>query len=121
MTPARPGHHVNTGGGQPTPPTVPSMRHACDVEVPKRIAQAHSAVQDGVREEATVLVGRGGKGDDLKVVQHLWEHPHNGKVLQLPGESDIGGGWLLAGGDPEPDKSAGSLEEDDDNPDQRGE
>ena len=35
MAPARQGHRGDTGGGQPTPPTVPPMRHDGTVEGPE--------------------------------------------------------------------------------------
>ena len=47
MTPARPGHHVNTVGGKPLPPTVPPVQHSGDVAVLEQIAQEHSIVQEG--------------------------------------------------------------------------
>ena len=34
------------GGGQPTPPTVPSVQHAVNVEVSERAALEHSEVQE---------------------------------------------------------------------------
>ena len=68
------------------------VRHAGAVAVPKRIAQVHSSVQEGGEEESTAFGGGGGKGGDLKVVQRLWEHPLDGPVLQLLGDSIIGGG-----------------------------
>ena len=47
MTPARPGHHVNTVGGKPLPPTVPPVQHSGAVAVLEQIAQEHSIVQEG--------------------------------------------------------------------------
>ena len=44
---ARPGHRGNTRGGQPTPPTMPSVRHTFAVEVPEWVIPAHMAVQEG--------------------------------------------------------------------------
>ena len=89
---ARPVHRGNSGGGRPPPPTVTYLQHSGAVEVPKRIAQAHIAVQEGGGAEATVFGGGGGKGGDLKGVQCLWEHPQDGPVLKVPRESVIGGG-----------------------------
>ena len=37
---ARPGHRGNTGGGQPTPPTVTSVQHAGAVAVPEQAEPA---------------------------------------------------------------------------------
>ena len=64
--------------------------------------------------------GGGGNGGDIKGVQRLWANPQGGPLLQVPGESDIGGGWRLADGEPESDKSGGGLEEDDEDPKQIG-
>ena len=89
---ARPGHSVNTGGGQPPLPTVPYVHHYGAVVVPKRIAQVHSAVQEGGGAEATAFGDGGGKGGDLKGIWCLWAHPRDGPILQVPRESDIGGG-----------------------------
>ena len=75
-------------------------------------ATVHSAVQEEGGEEATAL-GRGGlKGGHLKGFQHLWDPPWYGDLLQIPGESDIGGGWRLARGVPEYRKVEGAVEED---------
>ena len=89
---ARPGHCGNTGIGKPPPTTVPSVRHSGAVAFPKRIAQAHSAVQERGGSEETAFGGRGGKGGNLKGVQQLWAHPQYGPILQVTEESDIGGG-----------------------------
>ena len=89
---ARPVHRGNSGGGRPPPPTVTYLQHSGAVEVPKRIAQAHIAVQEGGGAEATVFGGGGGKGGDFKGVQRLWSHPRYFTVLQVPGDSDIGSG-----------------------------
>ena len=67
--------HWATEGEQPLPPTVPSVRHTGAEVVPKRIAQAHSAVQEGGGAEALAFGGGEGKGGDLKGVQRLWVHP----------------------------------------------
>ena len=85
MALARMGHHGNTAGGQPTPPTVLSVQHAGAVAVPKRIAQAYITVHARGGAESMELGGRGGKGGKIKGVQHLWEHPSDGTALQLPG------------------------------------
>ena len=53
------------GGGQPTPPTVPSVQHAVTVEVSERAALEHSVVQEWGGSEATAIVGGGGKGGHL--------------------------------------------------------
>ena len=66
------------------------VQHAGDMEVPKRIAQAHRAVQEGEVEEATAFCGGRGNGGNLKVAQCLWAHPRDGIVFQVPGESYIG-------------------------------
>ena len=65
---ARLGNRGNNGGEKPPPPTVPSVRHSGAVAVPKRIAQSHSAVQEGGRAEAKAFGGGGGKGGNLKGV-----------------------------------------------------
>ena len=93
MAPAHPGHSVNTGVGKPLPPTVPHVRTFGAVEVPKRIAQAHSAVQEGGGADMTAFGGIGEKGGDLKVVQSLWVHPQDFTVFQVPGYSIMGGRW----------------------------
>ena len=89
------------------------MRHAGPVALPKRIAQVYREGQEGGGSEATAFSGRGGKGGNLKGVRRLWAHPQYGPILQVPGESDIDGGWWLNGSDPESDKGTGGLEEDD--------
>ena len=86
------GYCGNTGGGKLTPPKVPPVQHDGAMTAPKQILQEHSAVQEGGGEEATEFCGVGGKGNSLKGVQHLQTHPRDGPVLQIPGESTIGGG-----------------------------
>ena len=93
MTPAHPGHSVNTGVVQPLPPTVPHVRTFGAVAVPKRISQVHSAVQEGGGAEVMAFGGGGEKGGYIKVVQSLWVHPQYFTVFQVPGESIVGGGW----------------------------
>ena len=68
------------------------MQHDGAMAVPKRIAQSHSSVQEGGRAEATAFGDGGGKGGNLKGVQHLQAHPQDGPVFQIPGESIIDGG-----------------------------
>ena len=80
----------------------------------------HSAVQGRGGAESTVFGDRGGKGVNLKGIQRLWAHPQYGPVLQVPGNIVIGSGLWLAGSDPESDKGAGGLEEDDEDPEQVG-
>ena len=63
LEPARQGYRGDNGGGQPTPPTVPSVWHASAVEVTEWDSPAHRAVQNGRGEEVIVLgngVGEGG-------------------------------------------------------------
>ena len=67
------------------------VKHDGAVAVLKRITQEHRAVQEGSRAETTVFGGGRGKGDDLKGVKHLQAHPQDGPVLQIHGESNIGG------------------------------
>ena len=78
-------HYGATGGGQPPPPTLPSVQHAGAVVVPKLIAQSHRAVQEGRGVEVKAFGGKGGKGIDLKVVQRLWANPQYDPVLQVSG------------------------------------
>ena len=69
-----------------------NVHHAGDVAFPKRIAQEHSAVQEGGVSEAAEFISGWGKGGDLKGVLSLWVQPIDGPVLQVSGESDISGG-----------------------------
>ena len=78
--------------GNLTPPTVPYVQHTGAVVLPKRTAQAHITVQEGGRAEEMAFVDGGGKGGNLKGVQRLWAHPQDGPIIQLLGESVIGGG-----------------------------
>ena len=50
MAPARQGHHGDPGGGQPLPPTLPSMEHAGAAEGPEWYTPLQSTVQIGSRE-----------------------------------------------------------------------
>ena len=68
-------HLDNNVRGKPLSPTVPSVKHTGSVAVPQRVAQAHSAVQEGGGSEAAAFGGRVGKGNYLKVIQRLWAHP----------------------------------------------
>ena len=68
-------HHGNTGGCQPPVPTVPCVQHASAVKVPELAAPAHSAVQQVGRSEVMAFGSGGGKGGNLKGVQHLWAPP----------------------------------------------
>ena len=120
MASARLGNHGNIGGWKPLPPTVTSVQHYGDVEVPKRITQALITVKEGGGSEVMAFGGRGGKGGNLKGVQRLWAHPNDVPVLQVPGESVIIGGWWLSGGHTESDECAGGLEEDGKDPEQGG-
>ena len=88
---ARPGHHGGNGGGEPHPSTVTSVQHAGAVAVPEQAAPAHIKVQEGGGEELTALDSGGGKGGHIKGVQRLWTPPSDGNLLQIPGESDLGG------------------------------
>ena len=92
MTPTRPGHHGDTGGGQPPPPTVPSVKHSGAVAVPEPDAPLHATVQEVGIAEATALGRGGGKGSHLKGVQFLCTPPLDGDLLQIPGESYLGSG-----------------------------
>ena len=67
------------------------MRYAGAVVVTKRISQAHRVMQEVGGVEATASGREGGKGGDLKGVQHIWVHLIYGTVLQVPVELDIGG------------------------------
>ena len=70
-----PRYRGDTGGGQPSPPMFPSVRHYGSMAISERDAPVHSAVQEEGGEEATAL-GRGGlKGGHLKGFQHLWDPP----------------------------------------------
>ena len=60
----------------------------------------------------TAVGGRGGKGGNLKDVKRLWAPPWDDDLLQIPGESDIGGEWRLAGIDPGYGEGVGGVEED---------
>ena len=92
MVPARTGHRGDTGRVQPPPPTVLSVRHAGAVVFPERATLEHSTVQEGVGAEATALGRELEKGGQLNIFQCLWTPPWDDDLLQIPGESDIGGG-----------------------------
>ena len=88
------GHHGKNEVGQPPPstvPTVPYVRCAVSVAIPKWIAQTHRAVQEVSSAKVTAFGGGGGKGGKTRGVQHLWAHPRDGPVLQVTEESDVGG------------------------------
>ena len=79
------------GGVKPSPPTVHSVQHAGAVAVPERATMEHSVVKEGGGAEAMALGRIGGKCGYLKGVQRLWKPPWDGDLLQIPGNSDIGG------------------------------
>ena len=83
------GHRGDTGGGKSPPPMLTPVQHSADVAVPTQIKQAHIAVQEWGRSEATAFGSGGGKGGNLKGVQRLWEHPQDSCIFQIPGESNI--------------------------------
>ena len=89
----------------------PPVQHDGAVAVPKRISQVHITVQEGGRAEAMAFGGTGGKGGKLKGIQHLRAHPQDGPIFQIPGDSTIGGGLWLAGGDTKSDEGSGGLKE----------
>ena len=83
------GHCINTGGWKSPPPMLTPVQHSADVAVPTQIKQAHIAVQEWGRSEATAFGSGGGKGGNLKGVQRQWDHPQYSCVFQIPGESNI--------------------------------
>ena len=64
--------------------------------------------------------GGGGKVSDLKGFHCLRVPSQYGIFLQIPGESNIGGGSCLGGSDSKYDEGAGSLAENVEDPDQGG-
>ena len=58
-----------------------------------------------------VINGIGSKGGYLKRVYRLQDPPRDGEILQVPGESAIGGGWWLADGGPKYCQGAESVVE----------
>ena len=92
MESKRPVHRGNTGGGRPPPPTVPPVQHYGAVAFLERTTQDHREVQEGGRAKTMAFGGGGSKGGDLKGLQHIQAPPWDGPVLQIPGESNIGGG-----------------------------
>ena len=120
MALARLGHHGDTGGEQPPPPTVPSVWHAGFVADAERDAPVHSALQKSGGVEALVLGSGEGAGGHLRGIHLLWETPGYGELLLIPREGDLGGIQKLWSGGQEIFKFKGCVEQDDKNPQQGG-
>ena len=64
--------------------------------------------------------GRGGKGGDLKGVEHLGALPRDGPVIQIPEDGYIYSVWWLGGRGPKPANGSDSLAYNVNNPEHRG-
>ena len=76
-------------------------------------------MQEGSVEEEKTLVGGGGEGVHLQVIQSLWDPPGDGEILPILGTGDLVGGPLLAGSGQDLVLGDVGVEEDEKNP-QRG-
>ena len=86
---ARLGHCGNNEEGKSPAPMVPPVQHTSDVTVPSQITQAHSAVKEAGRAEATAFGSRGGKVGNLKGVQRLWAHTQDTCIFKISREINI--------------------------------
>ena len=62
-TPACPGHRVHSGGGKPTPLTVPPMGHSGPLAGIERQAPCHRSVSRGRGEKEAAASGGGSEGE----------------------------------------------------------
>ena len=85
------GHCGDTGGGQPPPPTVPSVRHAGAMVVIDRYAWAHGSMQEGGGAKLKTPGSGGEEGSHIQGVQRVWTSLGDGDLLQIIGAGDLSG------------------------------
>ena len=84
--PERPRHRGDTGGGQPPPTTVLSVRPPGLQESAQRAPPGDQPVQDGYRAQEETD-GGGGDAENLREgVPHLWEADEGGDGVSIPRE-----------------------------------
>ena len=89
LEPARPGHRGDVGIGQPTPPTVTSVRHAGAMAGFEQDTSAHRAMHKGGAEKETATGSGGREGSHIQGLQHVWIPPGYGDLFLILGAGDL--------------------------------